>query len=135
MLKTRSYIFILLLFSVFSCSKDNNANIPLVNVNFTINVNNPAYSNVAVPGGWMYINGGSRGIILYRYSNDEFRAFDRHCTYDVTSTCGLVSVDNSNIVGFDDCCGSKFLVSDGSVTQGPANLPLKAYNTSLMEAF
>jgi len=115
---------------VISCSKDNNSNIPLVNVNFTINVNNPAYVNVTVPGGWMYINGGSRGIILYRYSNDEFRAFDRHCTWDVTSSCGLVSVDNTNITGFDDCCGSKFLIIDGSITQGPANLPLKQYTTS-----
>lgn len=130
MLKKQHYIFILVVLIAFSCSKDDNVNIPLVNVNFTINVNNPAYSDVQVPGGWMYINGGSRGIILYRYSNDEFRAFDRHCTFDVTSTCGLVSVDNSNIQGFDDCCGSKFLISDGSVTQGPANLPLKAYNTS-----
>ena len=116
---------------LFGCSKDNdNSNIPLVNVNFTINTNNPAYNEEQVTGGGMYLNGGSRGLILYRYSNDEFRAFDRHCTYNSTSSCALVSVDNSNINAKDDCCGSKFLITDGSVTQGPGNLPLKQYNTS-----
>lgn len=116
---------------LIGCSKDDeNSNIPLVSVNYNININDPAYANVKVVGGWMYLNGGSRGLILYRYSNDEFRAFDRHCTYNSTSSCALVSVENSNITAYDDCCGSKFLITDGSVTQGPANLPLKQYNTS-----
>ena len=116
---------------MLGCSKDdNNSNIPLVNVNYTININNPAYNSVQVSGGWMYLNGGSRGIILYRANNDEFKAMDRHCTYNPTSSCALVSVDNTNITAYDDCCGSKFLITDGSVTQGPANLPLKQYNTS-----
>ncbi len=125
-------LYILLLaFISLSCSKDDeNGNIPLVSVNFTINVNNPAYADVKVAGGWMYLNGGSRGLILYRYSNDEFRAFDRHCTYEPSNSCGQVAVDNSNINAKDDCCGSKFLITDGTVTQGPANLPLKQYQTS-----
>lgn len=124
------YILVISLILI-GCSKDDqNSNIPLVNVNFTININDPAYANVKVVGGWMYLNGGSRGLILYRYNNDEFRAFDRHCTYNSNSSCALVAVDNSNITAKDDCCGSKFLITDGSVTQGPANLPLKQYNTS-----
>jgi len=129
MLKKWYYILFALILS--ACSKDNNnSNIPLVTVNHYIHTNNPAYNDVSVPGGWMYLNGGSRGIILYRVSNDEFKAFDRHCTYNPTSTCALVSVETNNITGYDDCCGSKFLIIDGSVTQGPANLPLKQYQTT-----
>ena len=85
---------------------------------------------LAIPGGWTYINGGSRGIIIYRASNDVFKAYDRHCTFDSSNSCALVSVEVNNITGFDDCCGSKFILTDGSVTQGPANLPLKQYQTS-----
>lgn len=123
------YLLIALFF--IACSKDdNNSNIPLVSVNYYIHTNDPAYNKVTVPGGWMYLNGGSRGIILYRASNDEFRAFDRHCTYNSTSSCALVSVENNNITAYDDCCGSKFLITDGSVTQSPASLPLKQYQTT-----
>jgi len=85
---------------------------------------------LSVPGGWTYVNGGSRGIIIYRVSNDQFNAYDRHCTYDSSNSCALVSVDVTNINGLDDCCGSKFLLTDGSITNGPANLPLKKYQTN-----
>ncbi|PCJ28795.1 MAG: hypothetical protein COA97_00185 [Flavobacteriales bacterium] len=112
------------------CSKDEKSNIPLVVVDIIIYTNDPAFNVISVPGGWTYVNGGSRGIIIYRVSNDQFNAYDRHCTYDSNNSCALVSVDASNIIGLDDCCGSKFLLTDGSVTNGPANLPLKQYQTS-----
>lgn len=123
------YIFIISLLFL-SCSKDENANIPLVTVNFTININNPAYNAVSTSGTWMYLNGGSRGIILYRSSNSAFKAYERHCTYDSNNSCALVSVDPSNITAKDDCCGSQFLLTDGSVIKNPASLPLKQYKTS-----
>ena len=124
-------LYILIALFSIACSKeDENSNIPLVSVNYYIHTNDPAYNAVTVPGGWMYLNGGSRGIILYRASNDKFRAYDRHCTYNSTSSCALVSVENNNITAYDDCCGSKFLLTDGSVTQSPASLPLKEYQTT-----
>lgn len=127
----KKWYYILFVTILVACSKDeNNSNIPLVSVNYYLQINNPAYNPVTVPGGWMYINGGSRGIILYRVSNDEFRAYDRHCTYQPTSTCALVSVETNNITALDDCCGSKFLLTNGSVTKSPASLPLKQYQTS-----
>ena len=127
----KKWFYILLVPFIFStCTKDENSNIPLVNVNITIHINDPAYNVIAVPGGWTYVNGGSRGIIIYRISNNEFKAYDRHCTYDSSNSCALVSVDVTNITALDDCCGSKFLLTDGSVTKAPANLPLKQYQTS-----
>lgn len=127
----KKWFYILLVPFIFStCTKDENSNIPLVNVDITIYINDPAYNVIAVPGGWTYVNGGSRGIIIYRVSNNEFKAYDRHCTYDSSNSCALVSVDVTNITALDDCCGSKFLLTDGSVTKAPANLPLKQYQTS-----
>jgi nitrite reductase/ring-hydroxylating ferredoxin subunit len=123
------YILIISLF-IFGCSKDQNTNIPLVSVNYTIYTNDPAYNAVTVPGSWMYLNGGSRGILLYRASNLGFIAYDRHCTYDSNNSCAQVAVDPSNIIVIDDCCASEFLITDGSVIRNPASLPLKKYRTS-----
>jgi nitrite reductase/ring-hydroxylating ferredoxin subunit len=128
-MKNWFYIFIIS-FCFCNCSKEEDANIPLVTVNYTINTNDPAYNAVSTSGTWMYLNGGSRGIILYRVSAGEFNAYDRHCTYDSGNSCALVSVEASNISAKDDCCGSKFLITDGSVIKNPASLPLKQYKTS-----
>lgn len=78
----------------------------------------------------MYETGGSRGIIVYRDSFSSFKAYDRHCTYDSSNSCALVSVDVTNITGLDDCCGSKFNLLTGSINQGPATFPLKEYQTT-----
>ncbi len=111
-----------------SCSDDDESNIPLVEVNFQYNINDPDYLNLQTVGGWVEVFGGSRGIILYRLSNDEIKAYDRHCPYQPSSTCGLVSVDATNITATDPCCGSSFLMSNGSVSNPPAAAPLKNYN-------
>lgn len=112
-----------------SCTKNNNSSIPLVAVDLYYNLNNPEFVHLKVDNGWTYVSGGSRGIIIYR-TNGQYKAFDRHCPYDPSSSCGLVSVDVTNITGKDDCCGSKFLLANGQVTQGPANQSLKQYSTS-----
>ncbi len=119
--------FVLITFS--ACKKDDNTSIPLVSVNISLNLDNPEFVHLKVDNGWTYVSGGSRGIIVYRTSGN-YVAFDRHCPYKPSNSCGLVSVDVTNITGLDDCCGSKFLMSNGQVTQGPANQSLKQYSTS-----
>lgn len=124
---TRILLVSILLF--LGCNKDNNSTIPLVAVDLYLNLSNPEFIHLKVDNGWTYVSGGSRGIIVYR-TNGQYKAFDRHCTFNPSSSCGLVSVDVTNITGKDDCCGSKFLMSNGQVTQGPATQTLKEYNTS-----
>jgi len=128
----RALPILLLLFSAlsFSCNDEENNNIPLTEVNIIIQINDPDYIRLQTVGGWEYISGGSRGIILFRLSQDQFRAFDRHCTFQPSNTCALVSVDPNNITASDDCCGSAFLLNDGSVSRPPANTALKQYRTS-----
>lgn len=119
---------LILFFSVFvSCNKDNDQ-IPEVLVDIQVNINNPGYFTLQAIGGWMYFDGGSRGILVYRKSTDEFMAFDRHCPYDPTNPCGRVAVDSSNnVIAKDDCCGSSFLMTDGSPASGAASRGLKQY--------
>jgi nitrite reductase/ring-hydroxylating ferredoxin subunit len=74
--------------------------------------------------------GGSQGIIVYRNGPDQFTAMDRHCTYQPENLC-KVYVDDSQVIARDTvCCGSAFLLLDGSVTEGPAALGLKLYHTT-----
>jgi predicted Zn-dependent protease len=60
-----------------SCKKEDD-NVPNTAVDITIYTNNPSFVNVSVPGGWVYITGGVRGILLYRKSTSEFMAYDRN---------------------------------------------------------
>jgi len=113
-----------------ACRKEERGGVPLSLVDISINVNNPAYSDLAVPGGWVYLSGGSLGLIVYRSGPDSFVAMDRHCPYQPADLC-RVFVDESEITAQDTaCCHSSFLITDGSVVQGPAALNLQRYNTS-----
>jgi len=120
-------IYLLISILIISCVKDN-YDFPEVNVYLNLNINNPKYFNIQIPGGWMYTNGGVGGILIYRQNIDEFIAYDRASTFDPTPECS-VTVESDNIIIQDPCSESQYLITDGSVLQGPANQPLKRYNT------
>ncbi len=125
----RYFLFGLLFTSLFlnSC-KENNYPIPDVPVNLSINLDLPSYSPLNSPGGYAYVNGGSRGIIVYR-NFDEFVALDRHSTYNSTDSCAIVDVNPMNTFELiDTCSGSTFSMLSGVVLQGPAQFGLRRYN-------
>lgn len=112
------------------CRKEERGGVPLTPVDISINVNNPAYHDLAVTGGWLYLSGGSQGLIVYRSSPESFMVLDRHCPYQPAELC-RVFVDDDQITARDTaCCHSSFLITDGSVIEGPAALNLQRYNTS-----
>src|ERR1019366_3984455 len=133
---SRFCLFVIII-SVAGCKKNNNnsnsSGVPLVAVNISLYINNPSYLNLNAVGGWVYVpNIGVRGLLVYRASSTDFKAYDRNCTYKSTSAypCATVSVDATKITAVDSCCKSKFSIVDGSVENGPATFPLKAYNTT-----
>jgi hypothetical protein len=131
MSKAFQVIFIALILFAFNGCKDRNQNssrIPFVSVNITIAVQDAQFSRLNVIGGWVYITGGSRGIIVYRKSESEFTALDRHSPYLPNNNC-RVEVDKTDIAAVDSCSGSKFLLVDGSIVNGPSELPLQSYQT------
>jgi nitrite reductase/ring-hydroxylating ferredoxin subunit len=125
----RLTLAIVILFSILQAckKKDETEQVPYVTVNFTIYTTDPLYSALQSNGGHINYNAGSRGIIIYRKSTDEFKAYERHCPYKVTDACGQVKVDASGITAIDTCCSSTFTLTDGSVISGPATRPLKQY--------
>ena len=102
--------------------------IPYVPVDFSVNVNLPAYLDLSVPSGHVLVNGGSQGIILYRYTLDQFVALDRHSTFDIPANC-QVEVAEDGLLITDPCSNSEWLIIDGSVVSGDALYPLHRYLT------
>ena len=109
---------------LFGCDKDSQHPVPNVFVDFRINLEFTYELNSI--GGWANFTGGYRGIVIYRLSADEFRAFDRACTYNVYDR---VVVNDPPIAECTEC-ESTYLLTDGSVVNGPASYPLKQYRTT-----
>jgi hypothetical protein len=119
----------------FACeSSEPEDQIPFALVNETINLTNQQYLNLQFNGGHVNIDGGVRGIIIYRVSETEYRAFERNCSFEPLNTCARVEVDGSNLFMIDACCSSSFDFN-GFPTGGPANLPLRQYQTLLQGNF
>ncbi len=131
-------------FLIFSSScKKNRAlppDFPEFNINVAIDPNTTIYQQLNVVGGWMYlgysegIDPPSRGIIVYRWTTDQFVAFERTPPYEwnkccYQNVCTHLIVENYYPFVFDTCTETKFLLIDGSVTEGPSPYPLLQYQT------
>lgn len=125
-------LFTLIMFLLLPhCDKDKDREpIPNVNVNLNLDISSTLYSDLAVVGGYVYLTGGYKGLIVYRMSNDEFVAYDRACPYDYEKPEARVDVEDNGLTLIDSTCMSRFLLLDGSVVEGPAKHPLKKYHTS-----
>jgi nitrite reductase/ring-hydroxylating ferredoxin subunit len=136
MMIRNSFLFLfsaLLLLS--SCKKENmnqQLGIPYVNVDRYVLLNDPNSLSLNAVGGFLYLDAGSRGVVIYHRSYEEFVAFDRHCTYNTSDACGKVSLDSTtNVILNCACCTSKFSLIDGSVLNGPSTNPLLQYRAQL----
>ena len=127
LMKKVCIIFSIFFASVISCEK-NVTDFPQANVNLSLFINNPEFFNLNSPGGWMYLNGGVGGILLFRQSFEEFIAYDRATPFNPSSDC-QIEVNEDNITNTEPCSKSLFLITDGSVLQGPATQALIRYNT------
>jgi len=115
-----------------SCSKEETTHptIPEVVVNFFINPNSTEYLGLNAPGGWEYLTGGYRGILIYRLSIDEFLAFERTCPWDPEEPDARIEVEESGLTLHCPACNSKYIILDGSPYEGPSLYLLKQYRTT-----
>jgi len=130
----RISILILICLVSLHCKKENineQLGIPYVNVSQYVFLNDPNFIGLNAVGGFAFLNGGSKGIIIYHRAFDEYVAFDRHCTWQTFNNCS-VSPDSSTLVIMNcSCCTSKFSLVDGSVINGPSINPLLQYNAQI----
>ena len=115
-----------LVFSLSDCKKDNST-IPNVSVDIYIYLTQPSNVNLNSVGGWVYVSGGVKGIIVFRKSTTEFAAYERACPYDPDAGAAKIDVDSSGVIGVDNNCGSKFSLFDNSILNGPSTRGLKMY--------
>jgi hypothetical protein len=114
----RTYLQILFFFLIgltFSCKKNKNHPIPSIPFDITIYTNLPSYNALESVGGWAYTSGGSKGIVIYRKSIEEFVAFDRHSPANEGSCEYPISCNKDNFLQLDDSCSAAtFSLFDGS---------------------
>ena len=122
------------------CDKGNE-NPQLGYVNISIQPNSTLYQELNVVGGWRYLDESdgvfspSRGLIVYRSTTDQFMAYDRTPPYKPDSCCNANNQCTRLIVGneypfvVDTCTDSRYLIIDGSPSQGPSNKFLYTYFT------
>lgn len=120
-----SFFFLLIL---FSCRGNSDNPVPNVPVNIQINILLPSYADLQTPGGYAYVNGGVKGIIVYRKSLNEFVCLDRMSTAEGGYDCDPLDVDPDNYLFLvDQCSDAVYSLLDGSVTSGSASFPLRSY--------
>ena len=124
-------IYILLIsISVFISCQDKDDFIREVYVNIEIPVNQPEFSDLDAIGNSIFVSGGVKGIIIYHANVNDYRAFDRSCSFEPSTDFSYIDSINS-IIASCSCCTSMFLIDqDGISANGPALLPLKEYFTS-----
>ena len=128
-MNTYSYLLII---SILFCNCSNqNDYIQDIYVNEFIDLSLPIYSDITTPGNSIFIEGGVEGIIIYRGFGQDYKVYDRNCSYEPSLTCSYIDSVNSGIA-YCGCCTSAFLISNtGEPINAPALLPLKEYNWSL----
>jgi hypothetical protein len=130
----KKFLVILVFFLGFNSCIDtpHNPNIPNVYINFSIDPNSIEYYKLSTVSGCMEVTAPwpSRGIIIYRYSMDEFKAYERQSPNE-PNYCGESSrlmVDFPFVV--DTCLNVKYSILDGSIfTPNYMGYPLIEYRT------
>ena len=79
----------------------------------------------------IFVSGGNAGIIIYHFGINEYKIYDRNCSYEPSLDCSYIDSLNATIA-YCKCCSSIFLLDqNGSAANAPALLPLKQYNYAL----
>ena len=104
------------------CNVPNPVSAAPTNVDFTLNLADPANAALANNGGYLYKN----GIVVAKTTSGSYVAVYSVCTH----AGGTVQYDARNNRFNCPVHGSNFS-TDGSVINGPANQALAKYNTSL----
>jgi hypothetical protein len=133
-LKIIVLIGVILLMMVFGCKKKTKTNaehpVPNVPIDITVYPNDPLNFKIQAIGGWIYLNGGINGIILYRKSQQEFVALERTSSYLPDNAGAKAKVMADNFTCRDTISDSRWQIFDGGVTQGPALWGLRVYGAT-----
>jgi nitrite reductase/ring-hydroxylating ferredoxin subunit len=137
-------IFLLSTLFLVSCTKEKNDVVPNVYVDFNISLSDPEFFNLTAPLTSAYVSAstnnigtpaagyGNNGIIVFRYVEDEFFAYDRTCPHDFKVNNKSIQVNIvDDIYAVCPQCSTKYaLPSYGTPASGVGQYPLKNYKTA-----
>lgn len=111
-------------------------NAPNVYINFTIEPNSTKYQPLNIVSGYMYLTSEapSRGIIVYRMTETEFKAYDRippnepNACHDGNGGYTRLIVDFPFVV--DNCNNIKYNILNGMPMDEGGIYPLVEYHTA-----
>lgn len=120
----------MLIILMSSCRKNKNHPVPSIAFDFQIDLNLPSYQDITAVGGWCYVNGGIKGIVVYRQSYDVFVAWERQSPEDPDASCATgLTPDTDNFLELKDpCSDAVFSMYDGSPLQN-SKWGLRQYRT------
>jgi nitrite reductase/ring-hydroxylating ferredoxin subunit len=128
--KVHLFLITILFISISDSCRKKDDLVPNVAVNFTIFLSDPEFATLQTIGNYVFVTGGVSGIVIYRYSQTEFIAFDRCCSYNPSDRCAVLPDTANSLFLKCPCCSSNFSFIDGSVQSGPAERPLTMYESS-----
>lgn len=128
--KILNIVVFVTLFLLSSCYSDRKNPIPNIPFDITINLSLPSYIDLQNVGSYAFVQGGSKGIVVYRMSYDQFIAFDRHNPADGSFNCEqpLTPKQENFLELADTCSNARFSLLDGSVIEG-SDVGLRQYLT------
>lgn len=124
-------VFLILSLLINCESDDQNNLLPYVLVNETINLSNPEFINLQVPGGWAYANGGIKGIIIYNLNGSTYKAFERSCPQLLPSPCTQMTVEQSFKMKCP-CDQSEFNILNGTPLTPNINYVVREYKVTII---
>ena len=111
-------------------------------IRIDIDPNSTFYQGLNAVGGWTYVSNGdqgavigtgSRGVIIYRETQTEFKAYDRLPPNNPNKCCSN-GVCTQLVVGKyypfakDECTGNSYQLLDGSLIEGTGQYPMIQYH-------
>ncbi len=136
-------VFAMAGFFLGSCNKTPvNPVDPHAVIRIDIDPNSTFYQGLNAVGGWIYVkNGdqgayvgaGSRGVIIYRETRTEFKAYDRLPPNNPDKCCNAghctqLVVGKYYPFAKDECTGNSYQLLDGALFQGTGQYPLIQYH-------
>ncbi|MDX2361053.1 MAG: hypothetical protein QNK23_09620 [Crocinitomicaceae bacterium] len=130
-MKLRFILLLVVGLAHIGCTKNSSHPVPNIPFDISIDISLPSYSALIGVSGWAYVNGGSKGIIVYRRGINDFVAFDRHSPADILGDCpGALFPDDNNFLQLNDTCNvATFSLYDGSPISG-SEYGLRMYQTA-----
>ncbi len=86
----KKFAYLLLISILITNCDDTNCYIEDVYVNEYIDLSLPIYSEIVTTGNSIFVEGGVEGIIIYHGVGNDYKIYDRNCSYEPCLSCSQI---------------------------------------------